>query len=311
MSKIAFVFPGQGAQYVGMGREITGISIGASRIFDEASEALGIDVRKMLFESDDETLRITENTQPAILTASVACAQPLIEAGIKADFTGGLSLGEYSAHVLSGSINFKDAVRLVRKRGKYMQEAVPLGTGTMAAILGLTREDVLDICRIASEYGIVEAANFNCPGQIVLAGEIDAINKAVKIATEKGARRAMLLNVSAPFHCSLLKPAGEKLSNELDSVDIKTMDIPVVTNVTGKVIESHNIIKELLINQVSKPVLWEDCVRTLIQNGVDTFIEIGPGKVLSGFIRKINKEVRVLNVEDNASLNNTIAALKN
>jgi [acyl-carrier-protein] S-malonyltransferase len=192
-----------------------------------------------------------------------------------------------------------------------MQEAVPLGTGTMAAILGLTREDVLDICRIASEYGIVEAANFNCPGQIVLAGEIDAINKAVKIATEKGARRAMLLNVSAPFHCSLLKPAGEKLSNELDSVDIKTMDIPVVTNVTGKVIESHNIIKELLINQVSKPVLWEDCVRTLIQNGVDTFIEIGPGKVLSGFIRKINKEVRVLNVEDNASLNNTIAALKN
>ncbi len=311
MSKIAFVFPGQGAQYVGMGREITGISIGASCIFDEASEALGIDVRKMLFESDDETLRITENTQPAILTASVACAQPLIEAGIKADFTGGLSLGEYSAHVLSGSINFKDAVRLVRKRGKYMQEAVPLGTGTMAAILGLTREDVLDICRIASEYGIVEAANFNCPGQIVLAGEIDAINKAVKIATEKGARRAMLLNVSAPFHCSLLKPAGEKLSNELDSVDIKTMDIPVVTNVTGKVIESHNIIKELLINQVSKPVLWEDCVRTLIQNGVDTFIEIGPGKVLSGFIRKINKEVRVLNVEDNASLNNTIAALKN
>jgi [acyl-carrier-protein] S-malonyltransferase len=311
MSKIAFVFPGQGAQYVGMGREITGISIGASRIFDEASEALGIDVRKMLFESDDETLRITENTQPAILTASVACAQPLIEAGIKADFTGGLSLGEYSAHVLSGSINFKDAVRLVRKRGKYMQEAVPLGTGTMAAILGLTREDVLDICRIASEYGIVEAANFNCPGQIVLAGEIDAINKAVKIATEKGARRAMLLNVSAPFHCSLLKPAGEKLSKELDSVDIKTMDIPVVTNVTGKVIESHNIIKELLINQVSKPVLWEDCVRTLIQNGVDTFIEIGPGKVLSGFIRKINKEVRVLNVEDNASLNNTIAALKN
>jgi [acyl-carrier-protein] S-malonyltransferase len=294
-----------------MGREITGISIGASRIFDEASEALGIDVRKMLFESDDETLRITENTQPAILTASVACAQPLIEAGIKADFTGGLSLGEYSAHVLSGSINFKDAVRLVRKRGKYMQEAVPLGTGTMAAILGLTREDVLDICRIASEYGIVEAANFNCPGQIVLAGEIDAINKAVKIATEKGARRAMLLNVSAPFHCSLLKPAGEKLSKELDSVDIKTMDIPVVTNVTGKVIESHNIIKELLINQVSKPVLWEDCVRTLIQNGVDTFIEIGPGKVLSGFIRKINKEVRVLNVEDNASLNNTIAALKN
>lgn len=310
MSKIAFVFPGQGAQYVGMGREITGISIGASRIFDEASEALGFDVRKMIFDSDDETLRITENTQPAILTASVACAQPLIEAGIRADFAGGLSLGEYSAHVLSGSIAFRDAVKLVRKRGKYMQEAVPLGTGTMAAILGLSREMVLEVCEIAGRYGVVEAANFNCPGQIVIAGEMAAINEAVKIATEKGAKRAMLLNVSAPFHCSLLKPAGEKLSKELENVELGEMKVPVVTNVTGRIIESHDQIKELLISQVSKPVLWEDCVRTLIQNGADTFVEIGPGKVLSGFIKKIDKEVRVLNVEDKASLDNTIAALK-
>ncbi len=310
MSKIAFVFPGQGAQYVGMAKEISEISEAASRILDEATEALGFDIRKMIFDSDDETLKITENTQPAILAASIACAQPLIEAGIKADYTGGLSLGEYSAHVLSGSITFKDAVKLVRKRGKYMQEAVPLGMGTMAAILGLSREDIMEVCQKAGEVGIVEAANFNCPGQIVLAGEVAAINEVIKLATEKGAKRAMLLNVSAPFHCSLLKPAGEKLSIELDNVDIKAMNIPVVTNVTGKLIESATEIKKLLVEQVSTSVLWEDCVRTLIQNGVDTFIEIGPGKVLSGFIKKIDKEVRVLNVEDIASLNNTIAALK-
>lgn len=311
MSKIAFVFPGQGAQYVGMAKEISEISEAASHILDEATEALGFDIRKMIFESDDETLKITENTQPAILAASVACAQPLIEAGIKADYTGGLSLGEYAAHVLSGSMAFKDAVKLVRKRGKYMQEAVPLGVGTMAAILGLPREDILEVCQKAGESGIVEAANFNCPGQIVLAGEIAAINEAIKLATEKGAKRAMLLNVSAPFHCSLLKPAGEKLSKELNSIDVKAMSIPVVTNVTGKFIESHNEIKNLLVKQVSTSVLWEDCVRTLIKNGADTFIEVGPGKVLSGFIKKIDKEVRVFNVEDIASLDNTIATLKN
>lgn len=310
MSKIAFVFPGQGAQYVGMAKEISGISEGAGRILDEATDALGFDIRHMLFESDDETLKITENTQPAILAASVACAQPLIEAGIKADYTGGLSLGEYAAHVISGSITFKDAIKLVRKRGKYMQEAVPLGKGTMAAILGLSREDVLEVCQKASEKGIVEPANFNCPGQIVVAGEVAAVNEAVNIAVEKGAKRAMLLNVSAPFHCSLLKPAGEKLLKELENVEIKAMNMPVVTNVTGEIIESHDEIKDLLVRQVSTSVRWEDCVRTLINNGVDTFIEIGPGKVLSGFIKKINKEMRIFNVEDKATLDNVVAALK-
>lgn len=310
MGRIAFVFPGQGAQYVGMGKELSEISVGAARVFDEASEALGFDVKKMIFEGDDETLKITENTQPAILTASVACAWPLLEAGIRADFTGGLSLGEYSAHVISGSMSFKDAVKLVRKRGKYMQEAVPLGAGTMAAILGLSREDVLEVCRLAGEYGVVEAANFNCPGQIVIAGETPAINEAIRIASEKGAKRAILLNVSAPFHCSLLKPAGEKLTKELEDVEIRDMGIPVVTNVTGGLIGSRDQIKDLLISQVSKPVLWEDCVRTLIKNGTDTFVEIGPGNTLSGFIKKIDKEVRVLNVEDKASLDNAIAVLK-
>ena len=310
MSKIAFVFPGQGAQYVGMAKEISEISEAAGNILDEATDALEFDIRKMLFESDDETLKITENTQPAILAASVACAQPLIKAGIRADYTAGLSLGEYTAHVISGSITFKDAIKLVKKRGKYMQEAVPLGQGSMAAILGLSREDVLETCRKATAIGIVEPVNFNCPGQIVIAGEVTAVNEAIKIATKKGARRAMLLNVSAPFHSSMLKPAGELLSKELENVDVKVMNIPVVTNVTGKIIESEADIKDLMIRQVSNAVLWEDCVRTLIDKGVDTFIEIGPGKVLSGFIKKIDKTVRILNVDDKTSLDNTIAALK-
>ncbi len=311
MSKIAFVFPGQGAQYIGMAKEISKISGAAGRILDDATDALGFDVRNMIFESDEETLKITENTQPAILAASIACAQPLIEAGVRADYAGGLSLGEYAAHVISESITFKDAIKLVRKRGKYMQEAVPLGVGSMAAILGLSREDVLETCQIASDKGIVEPANFNCPGQIVIAGEVLAVNEAIKIATEKGAKRAMLLNVSAPFHCSLLKPAGEKLSKELESLVVNKMNIPVVTNVTGKIIESEADIKDLLVRQVSTSVLWEDCVRTLIEKGVSTFIEIGPGKVLSGFIKKIDKGVRILNVDDKVSLDNTMAILKN
>lgn len=310
MSKTAFVFPGQGAQYVGMAKEISELSEAAGRILDDATDALGFDIRRMLFESDEETLKITENTQPAILAASIACAQPLIEAGIRADYTGGLSLGEYAAHVISGSIAFKDAIKIVRKRGKYMQEAVPLGEGSMAAILGLSREDVIETCQEASVKGIVSPANFNCPGQIVIAGEVEAINEAIRIATVKGAKRAMLLNVSAPFHCSLLEPAGEKLSKELEEIAVKPMNIPVVTNVTGKIVESEAEIKDLLVRQVSTSVLWEDCVRTLIEKGVDTFIEIGPGKVLSGFIKKIDKEVRILNVEDKASLDKTIAALK-
>lgn len=310
MGKIAFIFPGQGAQYVGMGKELSEISPKAGSILDEATEALGFDIRKMVFESDDETLKITENTQPAILAVSVACAQPLIEAGIRADYTGGLSLGEYAAHVISESITFKDAVKLVRKRGKYMQEAVPLGVGSMAAILGLSRDDVIEVCKKAGEMGIVEPANFNCPGQIVIAGEVAAVNEAIKLATEKGAKRAMLLNVSAPFHCSLLRPAGEKLSQELANVPVYSMNVPVVTNVTGKIIESENDIKDLLIKQVSSSVFWEDCVRTLVENGVDTFIEIGPGKVLSGFIKKIDKSVSIYNVEDKESLETTIAAFK-
>lgn len=310
MGKIAFIFPGQGAQYVGMGKEISETSNAAGHIFDEAADALEFDIRKMIFESDDETLKITENTQPAVLTASMACAQPLLEAGIKPDYTAGLSLGEYAAHVISGSLSFRDAVKLVKKRGKYMQEAVPVGEGAMAAILGLSRNDVLEICQKASSFGVVEATNFNCPGQIAVAGEALAVNEAMRLATEKGAKRAIILNVSAPFHCSLLKPAGEKLAKELENICINSMTVPVITNVTGKAVSSNQAIKDLLIRQVSSPVLWEDCVATMILNGVDTFIEIGPGKVLSGFVKKIDKNVNIYNVEDNATLEQTISAIK-
>ncbi|NMA67331.1 MAG: ACP S-malonyltransferase [Clostridiaceae bacterium] len=310
MGKIAFIFPGQGAQYVGMAKEISLLSKSAENIIDEATEALGIDMKQMLFESSDEVLKVTENTQPAILTASIACAQPLLEAGIIPDYTSGLSLGEYSAHVLSGSLSFKDAVKIVRKRGKFMQEAVPVGKGSTAALIGLSREDVYDICNNAGELGIVEPTNFNCPGQIVIAGENEAVDKAIKIAGEKGAKRAIKLNVSAPFHCSLLKPAGEKLREVLTNIEVNEMKIPVVTNVTGKIIKESNEIKKLLIKQVSSPVLWEDCIRTLIGLQVNTFIEIGPGKVLTGFMKRIDKSVRAFNVEDKESLERTLAAIK-
>jgi [acyl-carrier-protein] S-malonyltransferase len=254
MGKIAFLFAGQGAQSVGMGMKIAQKYKSASDIFDQATEALGFDIKKMIFEGDDETLKITENTQPTILTTSIACLQPLLENGIKPDVVAGLSLGEYSAHVVSGTFSFSDAVVLVRKRGKYMQEAVPLGVGTMAAILGLGDKEVIDCCREASDAGIVEPANFNCPGQIVVAGEIKAVEKVVELSKEKGAKRAMILPVSAPFHCSMLKPAGEKLAMELGKVTFNTMKIPVVTNVTAEYITDKNLVKDLLIKQVSNPV---------------------------------------------------------
>jgi len=309
MGKIAFVFPGQGAQAVGMGKQICDNFKSAMDVFEEASESLGFDVKKMVFEGDIETLKITENTQPTILTTSIACLMPLIEKGIKPDIVAGLSLGEYSALVAAGTISFKEAVALVKKRGKYMQEAVPIGVGTMAAILGLENQDVIDCCKEASSEGIVEPANFNCPGQVVVAGEIKAVEKAVELSKAKGAKRSMVLPVSAPFHCSMLKPAGEKLAAELANISLNDIKYPLVTNVTAEVITDSNKVKDLLIRQVSSPVLWENSVRTMLENGVDTFIEIGPGKALSGFVKKISKEVRVFNVEDMDSLNKTFQEL--
>jgi [acyl-carrier-protein] S-malonyltransferase len=263
----------------------------------------------MIFEGDEETLKITENTQPAVLTASLACLQPLLEAGIKSNVTAGLSLGEYTALVYSGALNFKEAVALVKKRGKYMQEAVPEGTGTMAAIIGLDNDDVINACNEASKEGIVEPANFNCPGQVVLSGEVGAIEKAAQICKEKGAKRAIVLSVSAPFHSSMLKGAGEKLSIELESLETGELNIPVISNVTADYIKSPENIKELLIRQVSSPVLWEDSIRRMITDGIDTFVEIGPGKVLSGFVKKIDKTATVINIENMDTLNNALAVL--
>lgn len=309
MGKLAFIFSGQGAQYVGMGKQIAEEYKSAFAVFDQATEALGFDIRRMIFESDDETLKVTENTQPSIVTMSVACLQPVLEKGLKPDFVAGLSLGEYSAHVCSGTMSFKDAVILVRKRGKFMQEAVPAGVGAMAAILGLDAASVIECCREGSREGVAEPANFNCPGQIVVAGEVKAVERVIELCKEKGAKRSMLLPVSAPFHCSLLKPAGEKLASELEKIQLGEVKIPVVTNVTAEVIKDTAKVKDLLIRQVSSPVRWEDSINTMLENGVDTFVEIGPGKVLSGFVKKINKDVRIFNIEDIESLNKTLSEI--
>ncbi len=308
--KIAFIFAGQGAQKVGMGKELTEHFEVADAIFTQATEALCIDMHKMVFESDEETLQITENTQPAILTTSVACLAVLKEKGIQPDIVAGLSLGEYTAHVAAGSIQFEDAVKLVRKRGNFMQEAVPAGVGTMAAIIGLAQQEVIEVCNQVSQAGFVEPANFNCPGQVVIAGEVGAVEKACAIAKDKGAKRAMILPVSAPFHCSMLKPAGKKLENALEEVMVQKMQIPVIANVNATYIKNEADIKPLLVKQVSSSVRWEDSVRKMITDGVDTFIEIGPGKILSGFVKKIDRNVTILNVEDMASLKNTLEKLE-
>ena len=310
MGKLAVVFAGQGAQKIGMGKELAENYKVASEVFDEATSALGFDIREMIFNGDEATLMLTENTQPAVVTMSIAALRVLEEKGIKADVVAGLSLGEYSAHVASGTFKFQDAVKLVKKRGKFMQEEVPEGVGAMAAILNMDAETVLECCKEASSEGICEAANFNCPGQIVVSGEVKAVEKCCEIAKEKGAKRAMMLPVSAPFHCSMLEGAGEKLSKELENVEISDMNIPVITNVTAEYVENKDVVKELLKKQVSNSVKWEESVRKMIADGVDTFVEVGPGKTLSGFIKKIDKEIAVYNVEDIASLDKTLEALK-
>lgn len=293
-----------------MGKEIAENYEVAMDIFKRAGEKLGINMKSLCFSGDKEELKKTENTQPSILTTSIALLEVLRLKGVKPHITAGLSLGEYSALVASNAINFEDAVEIVKKRGRYMQEAVPQGEGIMAAVLGLKKEDVVECLKMASGYGIVEAVNFNCPGQIVIAGQVKAVERASNALKAKGARKVIKLPVSAPFHSSMLKGAGEKLSMELEKVKFNDMDIPVVANVHAQIIKDKYEIKKLLTDQVSSSVLWEDSIKNMIKLGVDTFIEVGPGKTLSAFIKKINKNLKIYNVENIKSLENTIDCLR-
>lgn len=310
MGKIAFVFPGQGAQYVGMAKDITENYPAAARVFNQASERLGYDMKELVFNGPEEKLKVTRYTQPAILTASWAIYQAVETAGVKPDFTAGLSLGEFTAHVLSGSLRFSDAVALVEKRGKYMQEEVAEGVGGMTAVIALDEETVEAVCREVSDVGYVACANYNCPGQVVISGELKALEAAGEILAEKGAKRVIPLKVSAPFHCDLLQGAGEKLAGELKNINIGSMGIPVFANVTGSRIDDESEIKGLLVDQVSNTVKWTNTIRNMIADGVDTFIEIGPGKVLSGLIKKTDRSVTIMNVENMETLKAVLEYLK-
>jgi len=310
MGRIAFVFPGQGAQYVGMGQEVAENFPAAREIFATADQKLGYSLSGLCFNGPEEKLRLTIHTQPALLTTSIACYQLIKEHGIKPDYVAGHSLGEYSALVVAGSLGFTDAVWLVEQRGKFMQEAVPPGEGTMAAILGLDIPKVEELCDNCSDLGVVELANFNCPGQIVIAGDTPAVEKAVSLAKEFGAKRVMLLSVSGPFHSSLLQPASEKLAKALDNVNISDPVIPVVANTNAKIINTADEVKAALINQVSSSVKWEQSIRKLLDKDVTTFIEIGSGKVLSGLIKKIDRSVKIFNIQDMSSLDNILVQLK-
>jgi [acyl-carrier-protein] S-malonyltransferase len=308
---IAFIFPGQGSQAVGMGKDLAEKFPIARQTFDEADEALGYKLSQICFEGPEEQLRLTEITQPAILTASIAALRVLQTQIPKPHFVAGHSLGEYSAHVASGTMNLADAVRAVHKRGKYMQEAVPVGVGAMAAILGMGLEKVAAVCHDAEQGEVCAPANINSPEQIVISGNTAAVERGAKLADERGAKRAKLLPVSAPFHCSLMKPAQDRLEVDLNKLKMRKPVYPVACNVEASLVSDDVRARQTLVAQVTGSVKWEQCVRLLIEQGVQIFVEIGPGKVLCGLMRQIDRSKICLNVGDEASLKKALEEIAN
>jgi [acyl-carrier-protein] S-malonyltransferase len=307
ISSIAFLFPGQGSQAVGMGKELSDNYAVARRTFEEADEALGYKLSELCFEGPEEKLKLTEITQPAILTVSVAAWRVLQEKGLQPDFVAGHSLGEYSAHVAAGTLTFADAVRTVRNRGKYMQEAVPVGVGAMAAILGMPLDKVIELAADAAQEEVCQAANINSPEQIVISGNASAVDRAIKLANERGAKKAVSLPVSAPFHCALMQPAQDRLAADLSTLSFQNSSCPVICNVDAEAVTSAEAARSALIRQVTGAVQWEPSVRLLINQGVGLFIEVGPGKVLWGLMRQIDRSKTCLTVGDEASLQKTMA----
>jgi len=310
MTKIALVFPGQGSQQVGMGRDLWEQVPEARALFEDGGRALKTDLAHLCFEGPEEALTLTANAQPAILAVSAAAFAAFRREGIRFDYVAGHSLGEYSALVAAGSIGFDDAIRTVRKRGEFMQEAVPPGIGAMAAILGLEQQIIFEVCEEAGQGGVVEVANLNGPGQVVIAGEAEAVERAIGLAKGRGAKRAVRLQVSAPFHSSLMRPAGERLGKVLKATSIADPSVPLVNNVDAEVVTKGIEVAEGLIRQVSSPVRWEEGVRRLVREGVTCFLELGPGKVLTGLIKRIATEALALHAEDTASLRIALERLK-
>jgi len=306
---LAFLFPGQGSQVVGMGKDLAANHAVARQTFEEADEALGYKLSELCFEGPEEELKLTEITQPAILTASVAAWRVLQEKGLKPDYVAGHSLGEYSAHVAAGTLTFADAVRTVRNRGKYMQEAVPVGVGAMAAILGMPLERVSEIAKEAAQGEVCQAANINSPEQIVLSGNAGAVARAILLATERGAKKAVSLPVSAPFHCALMQPAQDHLAVDLHALTFQDPSFPVVCNADAAPVTSADSARDALIRQVTGTVRWEESMRRLIEKGVGLFVEVGPGKVLWGLMRQIDRSKTCLTVSDEATLQKTLSLI--